>query len=312
MSGKRILVVVLIGLAVLSAILLTITSTQEGKRLSELERVVVIYLQGPIMESAGGFSFSSGGITPRRVARQLERAAKDKSIKAVVLRIDSPGGSVAASQEIAAMIRNFEKPLVVSMADMAASGGYYISAPADGIVAHPGTMTGSIGVIFSMVYLDGFYEKLGIETEIIKSGKHKDMFSRKLTPEERRLIQEISDGAYEQFVSEVAQGRGLDEDYVRELATGQLYLGSHALELGLVDRLGGIEESIELAAEIAGLKNPVKYEFPEPSFFQQLTQLSSALPLLIKELTVSPEMLLLERMEQGRFGPQLRYQLAVP
>src|SRR5690554_4127252 len=197
MSRRRILAAVLIGVAILSVVLLTIISDQEGARLSALERSVVIYLQGAIEETGGNWDFS-GAITPRRVARQLERAAKDNSIKAVVLRINSPGGAVAASQQIAALVREFEKPVVVSMADMAASGGYYISAPADGIVAHPGTMTGSIGVIFSMVYLDGFYEKLGIETEIIKSGKHKDMFSRKLTPEERRLIQEISDGAYEQ------------------------------------------------------------------------------------------------------------------
>ena len=193
MSGKRIFAAVLIGIAVLSIILLTVISGREGKHLSTLERVVIIYLQGPIEEAGGNWDFS-GAITPRRVARQLERAAKDNSIKAVVLRINSPGGAVAASQQIAALVREFEKPVVVSMGDMAASGGYYISAPADGIVAHPGTMTGSIGVIFTVVNMDGLYEKLGVEIETIKSGRHKDMFARKLTDEERRLMQEISDG----------------------------------------------------------------------------------------------------------------------
>jgi len=310
MSGKRMLVVVLIVIAVLSTIILTVTSTQEGKRLYELERVVIIYLQGAIMESAGSW-YTSSGITPRQVARQLERAMDEKSIKAVVLRIDSPGGSVAASQQIAGMIRGFEKPLVISMADTAASGGYYISAPADGIVAHPGTMTGSIGVISSLFYFDEFYEKLGIETEIIKTGRHKDMLSRKLTDEERRIMQEISDGAYEQFVAEVAEGRNLEIDYVRELATGQIYLGSQAFELGLVDRLGGIEESIELAAEIAGLEKPVKYEFPPPSFFEQLTMFSACIPSLLERMTGSPELLLLEKIKHG-FSPQLRYQLVIP
>jgi len=306
MSGKRIFAAVLIGIAVLSIILLTVISGREGKHLSTLERVVIIYLQGPIEEAGGNWDFS-GAITPRRVARQLERAAKDNSIKAVVLRINSPGGAVAASQQIAALVREFEKPVVVSMGDMAASGGYYISAPADGIVAHPGTMTGSIGVIFTVVNMDGLYEKLGVEIETIKSGRHKDMFARKLTDEERRLLQEISDGAYDQFITEVAEGRNLEKDYVRKLATGQLYLGTQALELGLVDRLGGIEEAIDLAAEIAGLENPVRYEFPPPSFFEQLTSFGAYIPVLLEKKFLPGELLLLEKARQ--YLPQLRYQV---
>ena len=246
MSRRRIFAAVLIGVAILSVILLTVISDREGARLRALERVVVIHLQGVIEEAGGTWDFS-GFITLRRVARQLERAAEDNSIKAVVLRINSPGGAVAASQQIAAVIRDFKKPVVVSMGDMAASGGYYISAPADGIVAHPGTMTGSIGVIFSILNMDGLYEKLGVELETIKSGRHKDMFSRKFTDEERRLLQRISDEAYDQFITEVAEGRNLEKEYVRELATGQLYLGSQALELACVDRVAGIEVDLALA-----------------------------------------------------------------
>ncbi len=308
MSWKRILAGVLIGVAILSVILLAIVSDREGARLSALERVVVIYLEGAIEETGGNWDFS-GVITPRRVARQLERAAKDNSIKAVVLRINSPGGAVAASQQIAALIREFEKPVVISMGDMAASGGYYISAPADGIVAHPGTMTGSIGVIFTNFNMEGLYEKLGVEMETIKSGRHKDMFTRKLTDEERRLLQKISDEAYDQFITEVAEGRELEKDHVRKLATGQLYLGSQALELGLVDRLGGIEEAIDLAAEIAGLEKPVKYEFPQPSFFEQLTRLNTYLPALLEKKFLPGELLLLEKAKQ--YGPQLRYQVTL-
>jgi protease-4 len=306
MSWRRILAGVLIGIAVLSVIFLAIVSGREGARLSSLERVVVIHLQGTI-EDVGGSWDLSGVITPRRVARQLERAVKDNSIKAVVLRINSPGGSVAASQQITTLIRDCEKPVVVSMGDMAASGGYYISAPADGIVAHPGTMTGSIGVILSVMKTEGLYEKLGVQVETIKSGQHKDMFARKYTDEERRLLQKISDEAYDQFITEVAEGRELEKDYVRKLATGQLYLGTQALELGLVDRLGGIEEAIALAAEIAGLENPVKYEFPQPSFFEQLTRLDAYIPALLEKKFLPDELLLLEKIKQH--GPQLRYQV---
>lgn len=306
MSGKRILAIVLIAVAILSVVLLTVISDQEGRRLNALERVVVIYLQGAIEETGGTWDIS-GIITPRKVARQLERAAENNSIKAVVLRVNSPGGAVAASQQIAGMVRDYKKPVVISMGDMAASGGYYISAPADGVVAHPGTMTGSIGVIFSTLNMEGLYEKIGVEMETIKSGRHKDMFSRKFTDEERRLLQAISDEAYDQFITEVAEGRELEKEYIRELATGQLYLGTQALELGLVDRLGGIEEAIELAAEIAGLKKPVKYEFPPPSFFEQLRAVNARIPALLEMRFLPGELLLLEKAQQYR--PQLRYQV---
>ncbi len=168
-------------------------------------------------------------------------------------------------------------------------------------------MTGSIGVIFSILNMDGLYEKLGVELETIKSGRHKDMFSRKFTDEERRLLQRISDEAYDQFITEVAEGRNLEKEYVRELATGQLYLGSQALELGLVDRLGGIEEAIALAAEIAGLEKPVKYEFPPPSFFEQLTRFNAYIPALLEKISLPDELFLLEKIKQ--YGPQLRYQV---
>ena len=267
------------------------------------EKVAVIYLNGTIEESDGGYF--SAAVSPNFVRTQLERAAAGDAIKGVVLRVNSPGGSVAASQEIASLIREFPKPVVVSMGDMAASGGYYISAPAQGIVAQPGTMTGSIGVITQVTSLEGLYEMLGIEVETIKSGRHKDMFGRVLTPEERELLQELTDEAYEQFIAEVAQGRGLDRELVRDLATGQLYTGSQALELGLVDRLGGLEEAIAYLSEIAGLKNPVRYEFPQPSLFTQLTRYGLKIPELFRE-TLPPELLLLDRY---RLPFEVRYEL---
>jgi len=269
-------------------------------------RIVVISLNGPIQETQGGFL--SGGISPRLVRNQLQRTAEDSSIEGVVLRVESPGGSIAASQEIAAMVRDFKKPIVVSMADMAASGGYYISAPAQGIVAQPGTMTGSIGVISTLMNIDGLYEMLGIEVETFKSGEHKDMFSRNLTEAERLIMQEISDEAYNQFIADVAEGRGMSIAEVRELATGQIYLGSQALELGLVDRLGGIDEAIEYLAELNDLKNPVRYEFPQPSMFTQLFDYGYRVLFVLEKALGGPELIMLNMLREG-IPPDIRYQV---
>jgi len=272
----------------------------------EGDRVAVVYLYGTIGETVSGFYGT--GITPASVAGQLKRAAADPGIKGVVLRVNSPGGSIAASQEIAAMIRDFEKPVVVSMGDMAASGGYYISAPAKGIVAQPGTLTGSIGVITQVMNMEGLYEMIGIEVETIRSGRHKDMFGRTMTPEERDLIQGISDEAYEQFITAIAEGRGLDRAEVRELATGELFLGSQAVELGLVDRLGGIEEAILYLAEIAGLEDPVRYEFPQPTLFSQIFGFGLNIPGIIQKMLLPPEILILDRLQQG-YPPEILYQV---
>src|SRR5690606_15725083 len=138
--------------------------------------------------------------------------------------------------------------------------GYYISAAADAIVANPGTITGSIGVISAVTNLEGLYEKLGIEVEIIKTGEHKDMLQRALTDEERQLLQDLSDEAWRQFVEAVAEGRGLDVAHVEQRATGEVFTGSQALELGLVDRLGALDAAVQLAGELAGLDGPVPVE----------------------------------------------------
>ncbi|NMA92360.1 MAG: signal peptide peptidase SppA [Firmicutes bacterium] len=305
MKSYRWLVIAILAVALLSAIFLLIKPGGLSTPVARGERVVVIYLSGSIDEGAGGIGFGQN-ITPRYVEQQLEKAAKDKSIKAVVLRVNSPGGSVAASQQIASYVEEFPKPLVVSMGDMAASGGYYISAPARGIVAQPGTLTGSIGVISQVMDLEGLYEKLGIKIETIKSGRHKDMLSREMTPEERELMQALSDELYEQFVSDVADGRKLDMEAVRDLATGQVYTGTQALELGLVDRLGGIDEAVKWAGEMAGVKDPERYEFSPPSFWEQLTGLGVGAIRLAERANTPPEVQLLDYLQQ-RFnrGPRL-------
>ena len=157
------------------------------------------------------------------------------------------------------------------MGDVAASGGYYISAYADKIVANPSTLTGSIGVISQFIYIEGLLEKLGLELETIKTGKHKDMGIWPLTEEQRQIMQDITDELYEQFVAAVAEGRGLPVAEVRELATGQLYTGTQALNLGLVDELGGLDTAIDLAASLAGITIPEIEEYSLPaSFFEKL------------------------------------------
>jgi protease-4 len=187
------------------------------------------------------------------------------------LRIDSPGGTVAASQEIAAMIEAFPMPVVVSMADTAASGGYYISAPADHVVAQPGTLTGSIGVIWASFDPDKLLDKLGIKIDAITAGKHKDMFlPGRLTPRRRQLVQEIVDTMHEQFVGEVARGRGLPESQVRKLATGEVFTGAQAVENGLVDELGGLETAVSAAESAAGVEDARVVEFSGSLFDQFL------------------------------------------
>jgi protease-4 len=157
------------------------------------------------------------------------------------------------------------------MGDIAASGGYYISTYADKIVANPSTLTGSIGVITDFIYIEGLLEKLGLELEIVKTGRHKDMGIWPLTDEQRKIMQDITDDLYEQFVAAVAQGRGLPVEQVRELATGQLYTGNQALSLGLVDELGGLDKAVEVAASLAGISFPEIEEYSQPtSFFEKL------------------------------------------
>ncbi len=237
-------------------------------------KVAVIQLNGPIQYESSSLFFGGNVITPESVRTQLERAKDDDAVKAVVLQLNTPGGSVAASQEIVNMLEQVKKPVVVSMSDLVASGGYYISAGTDKIVALPGTLTGSIGVISEVPNLKGLFDKLGIGIQIFIAGKHKDMYAgyRELTPDEQAIMQDMTDQLYSQFVQVVAKGRNLSEDRVRELATGQLYTGVQAKELGLVDELGGLQTAVDAAANLAGISKPqVEYYKPRtPSLLDSL------------------------------------------
>jgi protease-4 len=200
---------------------------------------------------------------PRPVVRQLKEFADRRSLPVIVLRIDSPGGTVAAAQEIYGEIRRIRKEgakVVASMANVAASGGYYVAAAADTIVANPGTVTGSIGVIIELPNAEVLLRKIGVDFEVVKSGDFKDTgnVSRKVTPEERRLLQEVIDDTYNQFVDAIVEERGLGRDEVLSLADGRVFTGRRALEYGLVDVLGGYEDAIRIAAKMVGIKGKPK------------------------------------------------------
>ena len=209
------------------------------------EKVALVRVEGPIIDS-------------KNAVDEIKEYAKDPAIKAIVLRVDSPGGAVAPSQEIYEEVRKAlaRKKIVVSMGSLAASGGYYISAPASRIVANPGTLTGSIGVIMEIPNIEGLMSKVGVKTEVIKSGRHKDMASafRGVGKEERVILQGVLDDVHEQFIKSVAEGRKMLPEEVRKLADGRIFTGRQAVAVGLVDELGNLEDAIKTAGKLAGIK----------------------------------------------------------
>lgn len=202
----------------------------------------------------------------RETVRQLRYFLKKDDIKAVVLRVDSPGGVVAPSQEIYEEVKRFaaKKKIIVSMGSLAASGGYYISAPATMIYANPGTITASIGVIIKLSNIEALMDKIGIKATVIKTGKFKDSGSpvRELTAEDRAMFQSVIDSTHNQFVKAVASGRKLPEDAVRRIADGRVLSGEQALALKLVDRLGTFQDAIEEAGKQAGIKGEPEVILP--------------------------------------------------
>ncbi|HXV84630.1 MAG TPA: signal peptide peptidase SppA [Candidatus Binatia bacterium] len=206
----------------------------------------------------------------RSVLAELKRFKEAPWIKAIVVRIDSPGGAVAPTQEIFDELEKTKKrkPVIASMGSMATSGGYYVAAACETIVANPGTLTGSIGVIMQLGNVEELMKKIGVRGYNIKSGVNKDIGSpfQPLSPEGREILQSLVDNVHSQFVSAVARGRGMSEARVRKLADGRIYSGAQAKELGLVDQFGTLDDAIEMAAQKVGLEeNPaVYYSTPEP------------------------------------------------
>jgi protease IV len=231
------------------------------------EKIAVIEVRGVILD-------------PQPIVEKLVKLRKNEKIKAIVLRIDSPGGGVGPAQEIHAEVKKAqkEKKVVVSMGSVAASGGYYIACAADRIIANPGSITGSIGVIVESLNVEELLGKLGLRSVVVKSGKHKDMGSplRPMTAEDRRLLQGVIDSVHEQFIRAVAEGRKLPLERVRKLADGRIFSGDQARTLGLVDELGDLEDTIALAAQMAGIRGEPEIIYPEKKRF-------SLFDLLIQE-----------------------------
>lgn len=220
-------------------------------------------------------------VTSEKVLKNLTSFRNNPNIKSIILRIESPGGSVGAAQEIFQDVKrtNKVKPVVASMGSMGASGGYYAALGAEKIIANPGTMTGSIGVIVKFPNLEGLFEKIGYKTEVIKSGAMKDVgaSNRPITDQERALMQGLIDNVFNQFVQAVTESRGMPEETVRELADGRIFSGEQAFEAGLIDDLGNFTDAVTMAAELGGLdpKQPKLIYPQEERRFSLLSLLTS-------------------------------------
>ena len=231
----------------------------------------------------------TGVITSSKKAiREIKDFREDDSIKAIIVRINSPGGGIGPSQEIYTEIMKTrkEKLIIASLGSVAASGGYYIASATRKIIANPGTITGSIGVIIEYTNIEEILKKIGLSAVVIKSGKLKDIGSpvREITEDEKQFLQDIVDELHMQFVNHAAQGRGIDPEEMAKLADGRIYTGQTAKELNLIDQLGNFEDSITLAGDLAKIKGDVIPVYPKPdkiSFFKELTQ------SLIKDINIT-------------------------
>ncbi|MDP2960601.1 MAG: signal peptide peptidase SppA [candidate division Zixibacteria bacterium] len=237
------LFIVLIGLSGIS--------TEEGTYFYSFgKKVAIIEIYGTINNS-------------NEVIRQLKKYAKDSSIPALVLDINSPGGGVVPSQEIHEEVLKFKedgKKVVASLRGLGASGGYYVACAADTIVANPGTLTGSIGVIFEFPVVQELFKKIGLRFEVVKRGELKEVgtWNRPMTKEEREMLQSVIDDTYDQFVKAVVEGRGLEQEKVLELADGRVFTGRQAKDLGLIDELGNLEDAIKIAGKMGGIEGVPK------------------------------------------------------
>jgi protease-4 len=300
MKREKFILVSLLGFLLVSAVIgvWLIVNQHREKVSTEIfearEGVAVVNIYGAIEVASASFYGTDC------IIKRLKRISDDKRIKAVVLRINSPGGSVAASQEVYREIINLKKKgkkVVVSMGDVAASGGYYIASAADKILANDGSITGSIGVIFSLPNLEGLMTKTGVKFITIKSGKHKDIGSmmRGMTEEEKGIIQALIDDAFSQFLNVALSSGRLKAKDAETLADGRVFTGKQAKTLGLVDEIGGLYEAIALAGRLAGIKGEPKIIDERPSFERILERFSDM------TTNIKPQ----NRLED--IGPKLEY-----
>lgn len=234
-------------------------------------KVAIIRIEGEIVPGQGGTGLFASGLAADDYVSQLRQAGEDEDVRAVILRLDTPGGTVVATDEVYRAVRALEaagKPVVASMGETAASGGYYIASGTRMIFANSETLTGSIGVIAMYLNMEGTAQKIGVKPIVIKSGRLKDMGSpyRDITPEERAILQGLINESYERFVGVVAEGRKLSVDAVRKIADGRVLSGEQALRAGLVDKIGGLEDAFEEARRLAGIHGSARLvEYRRPS-----------------------------------------------
>jgi protease-4 len=228
------------------------------------DKIVVVEIEGVLTKS-------------RPTIEKLLQYKKDESIKAIVLRINSPGGGVSPAQEIYQELTKLRdtKYIIASMESVAASGGYYIACAAHKIVANPGTITGSIGVIIEFANMEELLDKIGLKSVVIKSGKYKDIMSptRQISKEEQELLQAVIDSVHNQFISAVAQGRGIPKEKVVAIADGRIFSGEQAKEIGLVDELGNLQDAIKTATQMSGIEGEPHIIYPKekrPSIWEIL------------------------------------------
>ncbi|MEP9852250.1 signal peptide peptidase SppA [Staphylococcus aureus] len=289
MSKKRIIAIVIAVVIVLSGIVVSSISAAVSTLFSEeattkidpfiervekegnsSKRIAHLTLTGEITEGTGGGMFGASGYNHEAFLKQLDNVKKDDSVKGMLLTVNTPGGGTYPSDEIYEKIKEIkqkDKEVYVHMGSMAASGGYYISAPADKIYAGPQSMTGSIGVIMSSVDYSGLQDKLGIKENVIKSGEHKDILSssREMTNEERDILQSVLDDSFDRFVNIVKDGRDMSESKVRKLADGRIYSAQQAKSNGLIDEIGYEDETLKAMKKDMKLKDAQVFEYSEES-----------------------------------------------
>ena len=241
-----------------------------GEDFSTSDAIYQIDFKGEISNSETGSLLSAGGVTIEQFTAQLDEAVKNTYVKVILIRMDSPGGIASSSQEMYEELKKVEKPVLVSVSGLCASGAFYVSCAADKIMANKTSEIGSIGVIMQVPNLEGLYNKLGIKFTTIKQGKYKDAGStdRDLTEEEKALLEEQTRQIYEIFIADVAAGRKIDVAKVREIATGWVYLGEEAKKLGLIDEIGTYSDAVKEAARMGHIEGePRIIKGSEQSFF---------------------------------------------
>lgn len=256
------------------------TETNEGETgfsssmFQESPDIGIIRVDGPIMHGGGDSPFGAANASSERIVKEIRKAEKD-GVKGILVKINSPGGTAAASHAIYSELMRLRQDgvkVVATMGDVAASGGYYIAAGADQIFANPSTLTGSIGVIAQFTKIQGLYEKLGLKATVIKSGKHKDIGSpyRETTPEERKIFQALIDDTYEDFLKAIVAGRKMEMETLRPLADGRIYTGNQALKHKLVDRLGSHPDALKALKKMANLNDSASTRDYSKADFQDI------------------------------------------